>query len=279
MPKTRSVYSKIIDLLRHLIALSAALAILGISPTYDWASLEESSDHAIDLWVQQVNLKRNGKYNASDGIFRNATQWDEILRGYAAIVDGPGNEFAIDLAQAYPNAKVILTMRDSPEVWLASWKRTVYHQQVAWNNSWSMRVMGAIDDFAGLARKPKTDRIMVALAGGKFAYGEPHIKWYKDYHENAHKYIPADRLLEFNVKQGWEPLCRFLDKEIPNVPFPHTNDAAYFNSTIYQTIREQQQRLQWLVIGTVLLVAAPGALMFGPLARFLGTALQFAMIG
>jgi hypothetical protein len=279
VPNTCSVYSKIIDPHCHLIALSAALATLGISPTYDWASLEESSDHAIDLWVQQVNLKRNGKYNESDGIFKNATQWDEILRHYAAIVDGPGNEFAIDLAQAYPKAKVILTIRDSPEVWLASWKRTVYHQQVTWNNSWSMRVMGAIDDFTGLARKPKTDRVMAALAGGKFAYGDPNIQWYNNHLENAHKYIPADRLLEFNVKQGWEPLCRFLGKEIPNVPFPHTNDAAYFNSTIYQTIREQQQRLQWLVIGALFLVAAPVALMFGPLAGYLGTALPFAMIG
>jgi hypothetical protein len=261
-------------------ALSAALKILGIAPTYDWASLEDSSDHAIDLWVQQINLKRSGKFLKSDGIFKNATEWDQILRGYAAIVDGPGNEFALDLAQAYKHAKVILTVRDSPEAWLASWKKTVYHQQRTWNHSWSMRAMDIIDGWTGLTKTPKTNRIMTALAGGRFAYGEPQLQWYQDHRDNAHKYLSPDRLLEFNVKQGWEPLCQFLDKEIPDEPFPHVNDAAYYNANIYGTIREQQQRLLWFVIGTILLLTAPAVLMFAPspLARLLGTAAQIARV-
>ena len=262
-------------------ALSAALKILGIAPTYDWASLEDSSDHAIDLWVHQINLKRSGKYLKSDGILKNATEWDQILGGYAAIVDGPGNEFAIDLAQAYKHAKVILTVRDSPEAWLASWKKTIYHELRTWNHSWTMRAMGAIDDWTGLAKKPKSNRIMTALAGGKFAYGDPQLQWYQDYRDNAYKYIPADRLLEFNVKQGWGPLCQFLEKEIPDEPFPRLNDAAYFNATIYDTIREQQQRLQWFVIGTFLLLTAPAVLVFAPLplGRLLGTVVQIASVG
>ncbi|KAF2095780.1 hypothetical protein NA57DRAFT_78562 [Rhizodiscina lignyota] len=243
-------------------SLSAALEILGISPTYNWAALEASSDYAIDFWVRQLNIKRSGKYQASDGICRNATVWDEILRDYAAIADAPGNEFATDLAHAYPNAKVILTVRDSPEAWLASWNKTIYAQQLTWRDSWSMRVMRAIDEFTG--RESKTDRIMLA--------------WYNDFQEHVHKNVPADRLLEYNVKEGWEPLCHFLGKEIPDVAFPHVNDAAAFHDGTENAMRKQQERLQWLVLGTCLFIVAPGALMLGSLTRFLGTALHLAML-
>lgn len=222
--------------------------------------------------MQLLNLKRNGKSLASDEVFRNASKWNEILLGYGAIVDAPGNEFAMGLAHAYPNAKVILTIRDSPEAWLESWRRTVYYQQVMWSNSWSMRIMATIDDLVGLAKTPKADKIRTALGGGKLAHGESELLWYERTNEAARKYIPADRLLEFNVKQGWEPLCRFLGKEIPNVPFPHTKDAAQYKVTVDERIREQQQRLQWLATGTILLLGAPTALLVGPLARLLGTA-------
>jgi hypothetical protein len=41
--------------------------------------------------------------------------------------------------------------------------------------------------------------------------------------------VPADRLLVFDVKQGWEPLCRFLDVPVPaGEPFPHINSATEY---------------------------------------------------
>lgn len=39
--------------------------------------------------------------------------------------------------------------------------------------------------------------------------------------------VPKERLLEWSVEDGWEPLCKFLGKPVPeNEPFPHANSAA-----------------------------------------------------
>jgi hypothetical protein len=40
--------------------------------------------------------------------------------------------------------------------------------------------------------------------------------------------VPADRLLVWEVKQGWEPLCEFLEVDVPDAPFPNVNDKTTF---------------------------------------------------
>ena len=44
--------------------------------------------------------------------------------------------------------------------------------------------------------------------------------------ENVKNYVPKDRLLVFDVKEGWNPLCKFLEVPVPNAPFPWENDTA-----------------------------------------------------
>jgi hypothetical protein len=55
---------------------------------------------------------------------------------------------------------------------------------------------------------------------------------YREHNERVRAVIPRDKLLVFNVKQGWEPLCEFLGVEVPDVPFPRANvnseDIVYF---------------------------------------------------
>ena len=55
---------------------------------------------------------------------------------------------------------------------------------------------------------------------------------FRDYSEQVKADIPADKLLVFEVKDGWEPLCAFLGKEVPDTPFPHVNDSASFRKMI-----------------------------------------------
>ena len=44
--------------------------------------------------------------------------------------------------------------------------------------------------------------------------------------------VPEEKLLIFSVKEGWEPLCNFLELPIPNEPFPNTNDTKMMKKTI-----------------------------------------------
>lgn len=44
--------------------------------------------------------------------------------------------------------------------------------------------------------------------------------------------VPPEKLLVFEPKQGWEPLCKFLNRPVPDQPFPHVNDTASFNKML-----------------------------------------------
>ena len=61
-------------------------------------------------------------------------------------------------------------------------------------------------------------------------YPENRVQYYKDWVDHVKRTVPPENLLVFNVKQGWEPLCKFLGKPIPDKPFPRCNDTGKFGS-------------------------------------------------
>jgi hypothetical protein len=64
------------------------------------------------------------------------------------------------------------------------------------------------------------------LFEGQFENRDHTIQIFNDYTEEVKRTVPAERLLIFNVREGWEPLCQFLDVPVPDTPFPHKNDRA-----------------------------------------------------
>jgi hypothetical protein len=42
--------------------------------------------------------------------------------------------------------------------------------------------------------------------------------------------VPAERLLVWEVSQGWEPICRALHLPVPDEPFPKSNSTAEFKA-------------------------------------------------
>jgi hypothetical protein len=57
-------------------------------------------------------------------------------------------------------------------------------------------------------------------------------------HDEVKRVCTAERLLVYEVKQGWEPLCRFLEVPVPETPFPHVNDAESFQQNMRQRLRK-----------------------------------------
>ena len=55
---------------------------------------------------------------------------------------------------------------------------------------------------------------------------EASVKYFNDWVENVKKIVPSEKLLVFDVKEGWNPLCKFLNVPVPNAPFPWENDTA-----------------------------------------------------
>ena len=61
-----------------------------------------------------------------------------------------------------------------------------------------------------------------AIDGGE----DVSVKFYTNWVENVKENVPSDKLLVFDVKEGWKPLCKFLDVPVPGAPFPWNNDTA-----------------------------------------------------
>jgi hypothetical protein len=147
---------------------------------------------------------------------------DVALQGYRATVDWPMTYFWRELVDRYPAAKVILTVRD-PGKWYESAHKTIYAAANVGRGAGMMDpdVMGMVDA-----------TVWDGTFDGRFADREAAIRRFLEHNARVRREIPADRLLVFEVAQGWEPLCSFLGVPVPETPFPRLNDSVAFNDNL-----------------------------------------------
>jgi hypothetical protein len=164
-----------------------------------------------------------------DAIVRGEpVDWHTVFKGYQATVDWPACTFYKDLMRAYPDAKVLLTVRD-PEKWYESVINTIY--QVSHQNP---------DHALTVHGRMVNALIWQGTFGGRIEDKNYAIAVFLGHIEEVKQQVPAEKLLIYNVKEGWGPLCAFLGVEMPvEKPFPHDNDRANFVGNI----RRQQQQI------------------------------------
>ena len=146
--------------------------------------------------------------------------WDEVFKGYRSQVDWPGAHVWRELAAAYPDAKVIHSVRPD-EIW---WK------------SFSATIGRMLSEYHDMPLPPHVKAMMAAMdiAIVKDTFGGQHLDKaaaLAAYHRRADEVraaIPPERLLMFDVSEGWAPLCRFLNVPVPSEPFPHVNSTEEF---------------------------------------------------
>ena len=143
-----------------------------------------------------------------------APDWDAIYDGYTAAVDWPTCSFWRELSAEYPDAKVILTERD-PQDWYESFTATIQKPITTFDGEWGDMVRAVIIE-RDLEGDPNTPDHLRAV--------------FARHNEQVRATIPAERLLEFRVSEGWEPLCAFLGCDAPDEPFPRVNDREEFNN-------------------------------------------------
>ncbi len=210
-----------------------ALEQLGFSPCYHWVNVLADLNQ-VDVWNR-----------ALDG----EAVWDEVFAGQAATVDWPGGYFWRELMEAYPDAKVLLSVRDG-EKWERSFRETIVglsHGEALMRLLASAR--GKVDP--QWARYLELVDRMFWGPQGSFSEGwaEPAqlIEQMERHNEEVKRGVPADRLLVWEVGEGWEPLCEFLGVPVPDGPLPHENDRDTFLERVcggaidaLQTWREQR---------------------------------------
>ena len=186
------------------LSLKSALETLGVGPCYHMIEVHANTDHA-SIWEAAAT--------GAD------TDWQSLLQNYSSIVDWPGCYFWKELADFYPNSKVLLSVRD-PEKWYLSVTNTIYQLL-------SQPLPNEKSD--GFTQRSMTQKIILEKTfDNRFEDKDYAISVYEKHIQTVQNTIPADRLLTFNVAEGWSPLCEFLNVAVPDSDFPRVNSTEEF---------------------------------------------------
>lgn len=185
------------------LSLKVALERLGFGPCY----------HAVEA---MRHPEHTGRWKAA---FAGDPDWEEVFAGYRATVDFPAAAFWRELVDAYPDARVILTVRD-PREWYASVRATFLDAAGPGGTP-------PIPDAGAFGDQQDWDRLTADLQDERTAIAgfERHI-------DEVRSYVPAHRLLTYDVRQGWPSLCEYLGVDVPDEPFPRSNDREAFHELI-----------------------------------------------
>jgi len=201
-------------------SLKRSLEIIGYSKAYHFKDLLNDPSN-LHYWKTLRDTK--------------STKWESIYDGYQASVDFPCYPWYKEHMKKYPDAKVILTVRPFDD-WYESIKKTI----------WVSGPQTPIEKIKLLSKLPFDNRLRGIFKCIKFVKNylweiqfqgrfedkefvksiwEKHIQEVKDY-------VPAEKLLVYEVKDGWGPLCEFLNVKAPSEPLPHLNKREDFKAMI-----------------------------------------------
>lgn len=177
----------------------------------------EHFDH-VDTWIDALNGK--------------TPDWHKFFDGYTAAVDWPASIFWPELAEAFPDALILLSTRTDAATWYRSMSNTVL-------KSLDMSRKAAEEgvDRPGFEGSPEKFLEMTDALWKRFVGEDSDVtaddaegaqRCYDRYIQHVRDTAPADRLLEWNASEGWEPLCERLGLPVPEQPFPHSNTTADF---------------------------------------------------
>lgn len=178
----------------------------------------------MEMWNEALDAKYFGK-----GTPFTRAEWDQLLHDFDAACEVPTCAFAEELIEAYPEAKVVLVDRDIDK-WYLSFDKVVIQKMwnpwvnwIAFIDPWFVGPMGS------------THRRWVRGWLNSHSAKEMRARAkdnYRKHYALVRRVTPKERLLEFRLSDGWMPLCEFLGKPIPDVPFPRINEREYLDEKI-----------------------------------------------
>ncbi len=182
-------------------SLKEALEILELGPCH----------HMMEVFVHPEQVPFWDRAALGENV-----DWNEIFAGYQSACDWPSCSFYKELAGVYPEAKVILSLRD-PKSWYKSIAGTILP---------SMRKEGS--------RLPGIfGPLLIGEKTFHDDFGEANmIAVYERHNEEVQCIIPKDRLLVFEAQDGWDKLCAFLGVPVPDVPYPNMNTTDEFQARV-----------------------------------------------
>jgi Sulfotransferase domain len=191
-------------------SLKAALERLGANPCF----------HMIDIIRDPSNL--HYWQAAAEG---EKVDWKEALAGWEGSVDWPGCTFYKEHMETWPDAPVLLSVRD-PESWYKSVANSIHAAK-------EMAMRGELEP---PEENPPSPEVMQMINGliwngtfhGRFEEKDYALKVFNDHIEEVKRTVPPERLVIYDIKQGWGPLAEMMGVDVPDEEFPHLNDTESF---------------------------------------------------
>ncbi len=209
------------------LSLKVALEQLGYGPCHHMKEVMLNNDQA--EWFSQ----------ASKGV---EVDWHEVFNKYSSAVDWPAAAYYQELAESFPDAKIVLGVRD-PDAWYESVENTIF-RVIPNFPKWIRFIFPRSDKVFNMIEKT----IWQGEFSGQFEDKGTAIQVFNERIETIKKMFPPERLLIHTSKDGWEPLCEFLDVDIPDTPYPWVNDSAKIKRAIIVL-----RILQWLPLAILVL--------------------------
>lgn len=175
-------------------SMKFALEHLGFGPCYHMSEVFAQARRNVPLWLDVVAGKPD---------------WDTVFQGFQSTTDYPACTYWRELAEYYPDAKVLLTVRDA-DSWFDSVTETIFSQ----------KMQGSL---AGTPVEAMMQGTIYYAFGDKIADRAFMTDWFERRNQEVIDTIPAERLLVYSPKEGWEPLCAFLGVPVPEGPVPRVN--------------------------------------------------------
>lgn len=175
-------------------SLKFALEHIGFGPCHHMSEVFADARRQIPLWIAAGQRKPD---------------WDAIFDGFQSCTDYPACSWWKELADHYPEAKMVLTLRD-PDSWFDSVSETIFSDRM-------------LAQSRGTPLEAMMQANVIGVFGDRIADRAFMTDWYSRRNQEVIDTMPTERLLVFHPKEGWEPLCAFLGVEVPGLPFPRVN--------------------------------------------------------
>lgn len=183
-------------------SLKLAINKLGFGPCHHMEEVLHNMATQVPLWSEATS---------------GQADWSGIFDGYRSAVDWPTACFFRELLKEFPAAKFVLTVRDS-ERWAESFSATIY--ELVGNKDQAPEEMKAWLNMAS---------DVIAKTGFPLGLDRNELaRAFEAHNQAVTEAVPSDRLLIFDVRKGWGPLCDFLEVPVPDGEFPRTNHREEF---------------------------------------------------
>lgn len=201
------------------LSLKNALEKIGYGPCYHMMEVFSRPEH-VAMWHRLA--------------FEHSMDWDLLFRDFNATVDWPAARWWREMAAHFPTAKVLLSVRD-PEAWYKSMNDTIYQAM-------KRPVPDGLPEPFRLQNEMVQKAIVKETFDNRFEDKAYAIEVFNRHNQAVRDAIEPARLLVFDVREGWVPLCRFLQVPVPDEPFPRLNDTASTQAMIRAMTESMRQR-------------------------------------